>query len=27
VKRISELTGARLSMISVGPSRIQTIFL
>jgi adenylosuccinate synthase len=27
VKRISELTGARLSMISVGPSRNQTIFL
>ena len=27
VKRISELTGARLSMISVGPSRTQTIFL
>jgi len=27
VKRISELTGARLSMISVGPSRVQTIFL
>ncbi|MEY2545935.1 MAG: adenylosuccinate synthase [Verrucomicrobiota bacterium] len=27
VKRISELTGARLSMISVGPERAQTIFL
>ncbi|HEY4282703.1 MAG TPA: adenylosuccinate synthase [Chthoniobacterales bacterium] len=27
VKRISDLTGARLSMISVGPSRTQTIFL
>jgi adenylosuccinate synthase len=27
VRRISELTGARLSMISVGPSRVQTIFL
>src|SRR4051812_7060076 len=27
VKRISELTGARLSIISVGPSRAQTIFL
>src|ERR1700731_651562 len=27
VKRISKLTGARLSMISVGPSRVQTIFL
>src|SRR5689334_7924010 len=27
VRRISELTGARLSMISVGPSRNQTIFL
>jgi adenylosuccinate synthase len=26
VKQISELTGARLSMISVGPSRDQTIF-
>src|SRR3954447_3625748 len=26
VKRISELTGAQLSMISVGPSRDQTIF-
>jgi adenylosuccinate synthase len=26
VKRISELTGAGLSMISVGPSRDQTIF-
>jgi adenylosuccinate synthase len=27
VRRISELTGARLSMISVGPARTQTIFL
>jgi adenylosuccinate synthase len=27
VRRISDLTGARLSMISVGPSRNQTIFL
>jgi adenylosuccinate synthase len=26
VRRISDLTGARLSMISVGPSRAQTIF-
>jgi len=27
VKRISELTGARLTIISVGPARAQTIFL
>jgi adenylosuccinate synthase len=27
VKRIAQLTGARLSMISVGPTRAQTIFL
>ncbi len=27
VKRISELTGARLSILSVGPARAQTIFL
>jgi adenylosuccinate synthase len=27
VKRIAELTGARLSIVSVGPTRAQTIFL
>jgi adenylosuccinate synthase len=27
VKRISELTGARLSMVSVGPARGETIFM
>ena len=26
VKRIAELTGAKLSMVSVGPSRGQTLF-
>jgi adenylosuccinate synthase len=27
VRRIAELTGARLTMVSVGPARGQTLFL